>query len=841
MTESFSALLTILVPRAVIERQPLLLLLFMAALGICIDAFLGGPAGLWIVLAALLCISAVGLRLTRHSAALSSSLLVLGFVPLFSLWHRIDQQHYEAAAMLNFVEVDPSPVAIEGVIDRPVVIKDHPFARRRMARGESRWQSQFELEAQRIRSGLNWTETSGRVVVTAGGQREELRPGDSIRVYGQLERFGPPSNPGEEDFRDIYRRRNIHARLMAESVDRIIALDRSSWRPGRWIGAVAARGRELLLEHAGPRFGPLAIAMVLGQREFVTPEVRDRLLVTGTVHLLSVSGLHLAIIVALAHWTATFFQFPPVAKIAWVLAVCLLYTALTGARPPVLRAAVLVAVFWMAVMVKRPSQPINALSLAGLIILVWNPALLFGIGVQLSFLAVATLLLCHQRPRAMVPAVEKSLKQEEALDQLIAGSTRWPVRIGRALILWTGHLIWFSGCVTAISMPLVWYHFHVVSPISVLANVLLGPFLFAALAAGVITVVVGGIHWLGWLFGAVCKAALAGMSGIIEFAATVPFGHLWLPAPPAWFVALFYGCLAASLYLPRGWRASGLRYVGIAVWLIVAALLATRNESLPSKTIEATFVDVGHGTSVVLRSADEVWLYDCGRLGNERGRSRDIDATLWSLGVTHLDGVLLSHADADHFNALPGLLERFSIAQILTAPDMLRDPESAVAELATVIHDYQVPVVEVSDGKIVTVGAHRAAVLHPPATRIEGSDNANSLVLQIESGHRSMVLPGDLEPPGTAALVNHPRPSPGGVLMAPHHGSLQMDAAMVLQWARPAETIVSGSRRAKRPEVYQMLSTTGSGVHVTSADGAVRVRISAAGKREVRSWLNDPW
>lgn len=77
--------------------------------------------------------------------------------------------------------------------------------------------------------------------------------------------------------------------------------------------------------------------------------------------------------------------------------------------------------------------------------------------------------------------------------------------------------------------------------------------------------------------------------------------------------------------------------------------------------------------------------------------------------------------------------------------------------------------------------------------------------------------------------------------MAPHHGSLRMDAAAVLQWSRPSVTIVSGGRRAGRPEVHQMLAETGSEVHVTSQVGAIRVLINQAGQIDVRSWLQDPW
>jgi len=77
--------------------------------------------------------------------------------------------------------------------------------------------------------------------------------------------------------------------------------------------------------------------------------------------------------------------------------------------------------------------------------------------------------------------------------------------------------------------------------------------------------------------------------------------------------------------------------------------------------------------------------------------------------------------------------------------------------------------------------------------------------------------------------------------MAPHHGSLQSDSEAVIRWARPRETVVSGGRRAERPEVAQLLSQAGGRVHVTSLHGAIRVRIDREGQVEIRRWQEQPW
>ncbi|MGI9473152.1 MAG: ComEC/Rec2 family competence protein [Rubripirellula sp.] len=700
-----------------------------------------------------------------------------------------------------------------------------------------------------MRIGQRFQDCRGRVLVVLDGRRDTLLPGDLIEVYGTLRPFQGPTNPGQRDLRPFYRRKNLQARIDVSEPDQILTRSSSqSWRNrvSRFVANTATKGRNLLLRYTSDETGPLAVALVLGQRDYVSPRTRDQLLVTGTAHLLSVSGMHLAIVVLLASRLATLLRFPLAMEVVWITGICLFYTALTGGRPPVMRASILVGTFLFAMWMKRTSQPLNTLSLAALILVVLNPCYVFSVGVQLSFLAVATLILCGRRPiseDSKTRSTDPSLAQEAQLRDLVDRSRPRSTFYLRKALGMCWQAIWFSGCVTAMSLPLVWYQFHVVSPISVFANVLLGPCLFVALAAGVTTVAVGMVYSpLAALPGSICDWTLRWMNWIIGSAAEMPYGHAWLPAPPGWWVVTFYIVIGTLFVLPRVRSATYVRYLWMGLWIIVAWTMATTKPELSTTACEATFLDVGHGTSVILRLPDErVWLYDCGRLGNDANRSRGIDEALWSLGVTRLDGIFLSHADADHFNALPGLLERFSVKTIVTPPGMLKEDEPALDPIRQAIRDYDVPVREVASETIVVSARQRLHVLHPPAQRLPGSDNANSLVLRLDCAGTCMILPGDLEPPGTESLINTSRPPPGGILMAPHHGSLRMNAEAVLHWARPRETIVSGGRRARNPEVRRMLARFGSDVKITANVGAIRVRISRNGDIDVQTWKDAPW
>ncbi|MEM6688870.1 MAG: MBL fold metallo-hydrolase, partial [Planctomycetota bacterium] len=470
-----------------------------------------------------------------------------------------------------------------------------------------------------------------------------------------------------------------------------------------------------------------------------------------------------------------------------------------------------------------------------------------------SFLAVGTLLIASgfSLGRPLSRPVADAIKAETQLESLVSESQpRWRSVLGY-VVKRLRDLLKLSFFVTLISTPLVWHSFNVVTPIAILMNVLLAPLLLVALGSGIAAIFAASIGpaWAA-VPGGLCGATLELMTWLIDVGASVPCGHYWLPSPHAGWVCVFYLGLLVWLLLRKG-PVSPRRFVRylilLIVWFVVAWIgafgLYPRSEKYRlGEMTEAVFVDVGHGTAVVIRSGAETWLYDCGQLGNEEFRPRGIDQVLWSMGITRINGVFLSHADADHFNALPSLLERFSVDQVYTPSGMLEDEEPAVRVLAGVIERHGLAVKELSAGDEVRMGKGLSVtVLHPPIGERFDSDNAGSLVLQLSKAGRTILLPGDLEPPGTQQLLEHPRPSVGGILMAPHHGSLRANSEMVLQWARPRYVVISGGRLTDRAEVLQKFASTGAEVFRTAQDGAVRVRILESGDVEIRSYLKDPW
>lgn len=854
---------------AFLHRFPVVLATALAVLGILIDRLrVDADVTGWIslALASVVVLTLVDALVVRWSGKTKPVLrwikTAVVWTCFFGGWNAWHEQAYQSASVLTLLrESDDAlgrPVVVRGQLGSTVTVRHNPLAAAWQRDDISPWQSQLILQLKQIRGGEGFAPLNGQVLVFVDGDQSHFRPGDELEVYGWLRPLSQPSNPGEVDLRPSYRRRDLHGRIETKNATSVTRIKESTRPIAPLIAAIASRGRQSLMRHTDDTTGPLAVALVLGQREFVNPKMRDALLATGTAHLLSVSGMHLAIIVLVVSWCVSALELRTLSRLLVIVLVSALYVAVTGGRPPVMRAAILIAMLLLSTCVRRTSQPLNTLGIAAITLVLINPSNVFSVGVHLSFLAVTTLMLAGRpiAPGSMRSEIQQQseLRGSDGFQDLIdSASSRW-FRYTKQTARFFGQMAWLSGCVTVVSLPLVWSQFHLISPVSVITNVMVWGGLMIALPSGVLTVIADFIHpSVSYLPGSVCHFALVFMWSIIRWTQAWPGGHAWLPSPPAVSIVVFYAVMGLSLI----WQSKSAKWFRIgwaSFWIVSMLFWTTRPAPLPANTLEVTFVDVGHGTCAIVRTPNhQHWLYDCGRMGNTDGTARDIDTALWSLGITHLDGIFLSHADADHYNALPALLERFWVNKIITPPGMLQTPERGLDSIRDAIAQHSIPIIELASGQpLQQMFDAQFTVLHPPAHANESSDqlaanskrisdNANSLVLRIDQGDRCLLLPGDLEPPGTDILVSGPRPTAGGVLMAPHHGSLSMDADAVLAWARPAETIVSGGRRAAKPEIQQMLSTTGSNVHVTSQVGAIRVRISHNGNIQIRSWLQQPW
>jgi len=652
--------------------------------------------------------------------------------------------------------------------------------------------------------GRGWRGASGRVLVSVAGDRSDLEVGRAVEVAGALAAVDGPLNPGEFDLRPILRGRGIRLKL---AVDEPSGVRDDPAGPGwpwhRRLGAIRAWSLERLASGLDPAVTPLAAALLLGRREAVDPEVNDAFARTGTTHLLAISGLHLQVLAVFIGASARWSGLGRKRSMLVVIAGTVAYAVLVGLAPSVVRSAAMTIGACLAGLRDRCASAANLMAAAALATIAWNPADVFDVGCQLSFLAVAAILW-------LVPAVftgdAPALLPLDVLERRFEPRWRMMRRAGLAYA-WDG--VRASAVVWLAAWPLVALRFHLASPVGILINLPLIPLTSAALLLGGISLGFSAL-WapLGLPFGWACGVCLGWTERAVRWGTAWRWGHAFVPGSGAAYVLAFYALLGlATTAGASRWR-SGRRWWTLTLaWGAIGALaplLPTRPEGT-----EAEVLAVGHGLAVVIQSAEgRTVLYDCGKMGDPHIGRRAIAPALWSRGVRRLDSVILSHADSDHYDGLPDLLDRFEVGVLRVPPGFNSPANPGARRLVAEARARGVPVGVIAVGDRIDLGGGTTlSALHPARTVRPGStDNARSVVLEVAEGGRRFLLTGDLEREGLAELMARPRPSPGlEAMLAPHHGGRTSNPRPLYDWARPALVAVSqrpptaGSRDALGP------------------------------------------
>jgi competence protein ComEC len=811
--------------------SPLLLVAAASAGGIVADRYLAFAGFVWLALTVVVLL--VWLFLYRRQLYSEAAwALLVAFACCGGLWHHLHWRVYADDDLGRFARHTSQPVCAEVIalaapMHRPAPPID-PL--RSLPQGAH---TRVRVRATALRDAGKWRRVDGRAALIVEGTLLGVHAGDRLRIVGQIQSTSPPGNPGEFDFALDRRADRELGTIRVDDPSCVQVVETASmisWR--RILGDLRAAGDRLLWSTLSHERAGLASAVLLGAREELDDDQKHEFLVTGTIHILSISGLHvgiLALVLFTAFRTGLVRRRPALAGVAFIT---LAYTLLTDSEPPAVRATVLVWVICGGMLLGRVTSAANSLAAAAIVVLAINPADLFRTGTQLSFLSVAVL--------SAVAQWWYTLPREEPLARLIRRTRPLPVQWLRliggkvAALAFAGLMIWL------VTAPLVLHRFHVISFSALVLNVVLWLPVFLAMASGFGVLAIG---WLlppvGVLFAAICDLNLGIIEETVAAAARLPGSYAWTAGPPQGWLIVFYALIAAPILVP--WLITSRRSFGlVGLWTAIGVGIAGINAAKATpQELTCGFVSVGHGCAVVLELPDgQVWLYDAGRLGSPRAGARSIEAYLRSRRISQIDAIILSHADIDHYNAVPELLEKFDVRAVYVSPQMFRVDIPPLRALQQALNRVGVEVDTLSGGDELVAGECRARVLHPPHAGVSGSDNANSIVLAVEYAGRRVLLTGDLEPPGVENLLGKPSLD-CDILLAPHHGSPRSSPAAIVNWSTPEWAVISTAHPfMQNAAAYPAL--LGPRALNTAEVGAVRA-VLRADDVDVRAWRVDPW
>lgn len=770
-------------------RAPLVPLAVAASLGLMLDRYLN-PGGVAVLAVALLgLVGWFSAHCRRSQTALP--FLWLGLLGVAAVHHHRHWHWFPPEDIGHFAEDEPCLVRIRGIVLEEPFTRKTPISNTTAGLATERDWTVLRIVAVAGRDG-DWISASGRARLAV--ERDESTPtteilagihaGDLIDLVGQMHRPRGPGNPGERDQSRRLRDQRIRAEIrVSDSAAAVTRLQERADEPVAWLARIRGSATEVLREYLPPRQAPMARALLLGDTTAMEQEDWDQFLRTGVVHVLAISGQHLAVVAGFA-WLILRLAGVRQKRGAWtVLLLIVGYTVLTGMRPSGIRAAMMVTAICGGLILRRPVNLANAFALAWIAIIIWNPTDPFTLGCQLSFLSVFVLIWFASRVRAE----SATLPFDELLDDTRPAWLRLLRGIGR--ILRETYLV--TLVLLAVNAPLVAAEQHLVSPI----GILIGPPVLVlsslGLLLGFLLLLASPLTPLAVVIGKGTAAALAGVNLLVQFADAIPGGSLTTPGPPGWWLVGFYLLLAVLILAPSSAR---YRLTFVLLGWVLCELIPIPRPG-PTEELRMTFLAVGKGGCTVIETPDgRCLIYDAGTTTGPTVVRRIIAPYLWHRGIRQIDELFLSHADTDHFNGVVELLRYFPIAQVTLTPSFAEKPTAEVGRVLLMLSEAQTPRRLAIRGDRFTAGGVSLTVLHPPPHGPPGSENERSLVLRVEYAGQAILLTGDLEKAGTSELLGLP-PQACDVLMAPHHGSRAALPAGLLRWAEPRMIVVSRGPR----------------------------------------------
>ena len=599
-----------------------------------------------------------------------------------------------------------------------------------------------------------------------------LSPGLIIKVNGKLEEPSISTNENAFNYKRYLEQKHIFWILKPDKL--VIIRDKPS-APNVLImlKKVRTNGIHYLESNFPKETIPLATALLFGSSDFITQNTMDNYRELGIVHLLAISGLHIAIIVSIVYNLLLRVGVTREKSIV-ILLVCLpIYGILTGASPSVTRSVFMTMLLLLGRRWGKGGQfvAIDVIAMTFLLYLFVNPYVLFNVGFQLSFLVTLILLLS-------APYILKV--------------TLHPV----SLLLTTS----FQSMLC--SAPILLYFFFEFSIISVLVNLLYIPIFNVILLPYLLFVFV-----LHLLLGSFIDPLLYPLNEMIIFTnnltekiAVLPWNTIVLGRPSMLFLLLYgWGLFLFFVQWEKGVKGMKKFFLFLFPFFLFLGQYMLTNLSLDG---EVTFLDVGQGDCIFIRLpfGKGNYLIDTGgsltfekQPWQERDQAFDVGEDtvvpfLKSKGVTKLDKLILTHGDADHAGSAEAILQEMRV-QELVLPDR-KEKNELERKLIGMAQSEGIAIRYVHEGDRWKVGENRFYILSPEVNS-QSDSNDGSIVIYTELGGLKWLFTGDLEAEGEAKLMKKNPTLSVDVLKVGHHGSKSSSTEDFLERLSPQWAIIS--------------------------------------------------
>jgi competence protein ComEC len=668
-----------------------------------------------------------------------------------------------------------------------------------------------------------WSSSDGDVVVSVGGRISRTRVTEwrRGRVLEAPMTFRRPARYLDDGVSDFERDAAIDGISLLGTIKSglLVQVVGPATLAGELAGDVRAYIRRAVAACVAPHSAlsaAIVTAVLIGDRSGLPDDIRTRLQVAGTYHVIAISGGNIAILTALIMVALLPAGFSGRRAAALTLACVVAYAVVVTSGPSVWRATVVVVVYLVARLLDHRAAPWQATGVAAALLAVAEPLDVRNAGFLLTFGATGALLAVMGRART---------REDHAT------GIRW--------ISWLMTSISASAAVEIVLLPVMAVTFSRVTAAGLVLNLVAIPAMALVQIAGLVVVFTYQIAWISGFAGLLAHLGAVAIVDSARLVEVVPRLALRVPPPSAATIGVYYAALTLVLWS----RTLMIRTVAFVALLASAIVIVTAPRGADDITgLRLTMFDVGQGDALMLQIGkatraskaprDVQWALMVDTGGSPFGSgfdigSRVVEPALWARGVSSIDALLLTHGDPDHIGGALPLIDDFKPLHLWEGIPVAR----AASLQAVLAHATASGAVleRRREGEELRVGDVRILVLHPPAPDWERQTvrNDDSVVLEVVYGDVALLLTGDIGADVERAIVPRLVMAKTRILKVAHHGSRTSTSRELLEAWRPQIALISCGRGNPfghpAPDVLGRLEAIGARIYRTDLDGEITV------------------
>lgn len=656
---------------------------------------------------------------------------------------------------------------------------------------------------------INHKSVKGQVI-GIGSEHLSVNAGDTIVALVRLKQFPPQCN-----FHGLFTRLSKEREQVYAFIKSLLVTGKSKDLRS-FVNRIRQRLKHIIDNSMEYKNASFVQAILLGLQRQITPQLRETFSASGVAHILTISGTHFGLL-ALAVFAMvrrlilllpekllirlTLYITPSQIAVVSAFIVLTVYLAVSGWKIPSIRAFIMFGVYLLSIFFTRRNKALNALALAAVIIVLWQPEALFSLSFQLSFLAVFFIVLGLQRFY-----LNQTLKRT-ILDKL------------KVMLFVT--LLALAG-----TAPLIAKAFNQFSFMSFAANLVIPSFVcFLILPLVFLSSLLATLFNLSTMpFISLIQPLVETVIWIVKLLSSLPLAGTSVASPALIVIFLYYAGLILILsYSNSSWRFAP---------MIIAFLLYILTPFFFGNQVKTTFLDVGQADSAIVSLPDGRVLIVDGGGHQSNPKLGPVVSYLLDRGINKIDFMALSHGHPDHFGGLLDVMDSFEVMEIWYNGRTTVESEPFFKKAV----NKDIPFRMLKRGDLFEGNGYQIVVLHPydkfySDGTVNVQENNESLVLLLKIYNTSILFTGDIEAEAEWDLGHLGEWLNCDIIKVPHHGSRSSSLPYLLNSARPKVAIISAGAQNYfgHPHKETLLRYSNARIYRTDRDGAVTVKIDKKG------------